>query len=93
MTLNFFFLAFCGVSYKNLLHRWVYIAVSSSKLLFRQFCEKPLHITFKQATDYNVRKYCYVWYDCDVCCWPCCTQRHAVVEHRKLVSNNVDKVS
>jgi len=25
----------------------VYIAVSSSKLLFRQFCEKPLHIAFK----------------------------------------------
>ena len=40
-------LAFCGVVYQSLLHRRVYIAVSSSKLLFRQFCEKPLHITFK----------------------------------------------
>jgi len=30
-----------------LLHRRVYIAVYSYKLLFRQFCEKPLHITFK----------------------------------------------
>jgi len=46
-SLNFFFLAFCGVIYQNLLHRRVYIAVSSSKLLFRQFCEKLLHITFK----------------------------------------------
>jgi len=46
-SLNFFFLAFCGVIYQNLLHRRVYIAVSSSKLLFLQFCEKPLHITFK----------------------------------------------
>ena len=46
-SLNFFFLAFCSVIYQNLLHRWVYIAVSSSKLLFRQFCEKLLHITFK----------------------------------------------
>ena len=41
------FLAFCGIIYQNLLHRWVYIAVSSSKPLFRQFSEKPLHITFK----------------------------------------------
>jgi len=46
-SLNFFFLSFCGVIYQNLLYRRVYIAVSSSKLLFRQFCEKPLHITFK----------------------------------------------
>jgi len=46
-SLNFFFLAFCGVIYQNLLHRRVYIAVSSSKLLFRHFCEKLLHITFK----------------------------------------------
>jgi len=46
-SLNFFFLAFCGVIYQNLLHRQVYIAVSSSKLLFHQFCKKPLHITFK----------------------------------------------
>jgi len=44
-SLNFF-LAFCGVIYQNLLHRRVYIAVSSSELLFRQLCEKPLHITF-----------------------------------------------
>jgi len=44
--LNFFFLAFCGVIYQNLLHRRVYIAVSSyKKLLFDQFCEKQLHIT------------------------------------------------
>jgi len=42
-----FFLAFCGVIYQNLLHGRVYTAVSSQKLLFRQFCEKPLHITFK----------------------------------------------
>ena len=48
-SLNFFFLAFCGVISQNLLHRQVYIAVSSSKLLFRQFCEKPLHITFKSG--------------------------------------------
>jgi len=27
--LNFYFLAFCGVIYQNLLHRWVYIAVCS----------------------------------------------------------------
>ena len=47
-SLNFFFLAFCGVIYQNLLHRRVYIAVSSLKLLFRQFCEKPLHITFNR---------------------------------------------
>jgi len=47
--LNCSFLAFSGVIYQNLLHRWVYIAVSSSKLLFSQFCEKPLHITFKLA--------------------------------------------
>jgi len=37
----------CGIIYQNLLHIRVYIAISSSKLLFRQFCEKPLHITFK----------------------------------------------
>jgi len=41
-----FFLAFRGVIYQNLLHRRVYTAVSSQKLLFDQFCEKPLHITF-----------------------------------------------
>jgi len=46
-SLNFFFLAFCSVIDQNLLHRWVYIAVSGSKVLFRQFCEKLLHITFK----------------------------------------------
>jgi len=46
-SLNFFFLAFCDVIYQNLLHRRVYTAVSSQKLLFRQFCEKPLRITFK----------------------------------------------
>ena len=45
--LKLFFLAFCGVIYQNLLHRRVYIAISSQKLLFHQFCEKPLHITFK----------------------------------------------
>ena len=49
-SLHFFFLAFCGVIDQNLLHRRVYIAVSSSKLLFRQLCEKPLHITFKKLT-------------------------------------------
>jgi len=35
--LNFFFLVFCGIIYQNLLHRCVYIAVSSWKLLFHQF--------------------------------------------------------
>ena len=45
-SLNFFFLAFCGIIYQNLLHRRVYVAVCSLKLLFRQFCEKPLHIAF-----------------------------------------------
>ena len=38
---------FCGVIYQNLLHRRVYIAVSSLKLLFHQFRGKLLHITFK----------------------------------------------
>jgi len=53
-SLNFFFVAFCGVIYQNLLHRRVYIAVSSSKLLFPQFCEKPLHITFKALYKYYI---------------------------------------
>ena len=44
--LNFFFSPFCAVIYQNLLHRRVHIAVSSYKLLFHQFCEKTLHITF-----------------------------------------------
>jgi len=44
---NLFFLAFCGVICQNLLHRRLYTAVSSQKLLSHQFCEKPLHITFK----------------------------------------------
>jgi len=37
-----------------LLHRRVYIAISSWKLLLNQFCEKPLHITFKKGWDYWV---------------------------------------
>jgi len=53
-SLNFFCLAFCGVIYQNLLHRLVYIAVSSSELLLRQFCEKPLHITFKLIFRFDV---------------------------------------
>jgi len=44
--LNFYFLAFCCVIYQNLLHRRVYIAVSSWKLLFINFvknrCISPL---------------------------------------------------
>jgi len=44
--LNFYLLAFCGIIYQNLLHRQVYIAVSSQKLLFINFlkscCMLPL---------------------------------------------------
>ena len=58
-----FFLAFCVVIYQNLLHRRVYIAVSSSKLLFRQFCEKPLHITFKPVV---VSNFCLLYTDVSV---------------------------
>jgi len=57
-SLNFFFLAFCGVIYQNLLHRRVYVAVSSSKLLFRQFCQKPLHITFKLTSSLQIAWAC-----------------------------------
>jgi len=46
MPLNVYFLAFCSVIYQNLLHRRVYIVVIL-ETTFHQFCEKPLHITFK----------------------------------------------
>jgi len=49
--LELFFLAFCGVINQNVLHRRVYIAVSSLKRLLHQFCEKPLHIIFKACGD------------------------------------------
>jgi len=44
-----FFLAFCGVIYRNFIHIQVYIAVSSLKLLFIDFvknrCISPLRVS------------------------------------------------
>jgi len=55
--LNFYFLAFCCVIYQSLLHRRVYIAVSSWKLLFINFvknrCISPLSLGL-----------CHTWYVC-----------------------------
>jgi len=47
--INLYFLAFYGIIYQKLLHRRVYIAVSSYKLLLINFTigKKSLHITFK----------------------------------------------
>ena len=52
--LNFFLLAFYGVIYPNLVHRRVYIAVSIYKLLYHQFCRKPLHITFMATPNTSI---------------------------------------
>jgi len=53
--LNFYFLAFCCVIYQSLLHRRVYIAASSWKLLFINFvknrCISPLSLGL-----------CHTWY-------------------------------
>jgi len=44
--INSYCLAFYGIIYQNLLCRWVYIAVSSQKLLLMNLVKKSLHITF-----------------------------------------------
>ena len=59
--LNFFFLAYSSVIYQNLLHRRDYIAVRSWKLLLHQFCEKPLHITFKTVWHAQLLQGCWVF--------------------------------
>jgi len=49
--INLYFLAFYGIIYQNLLHRQVYITVSSYKLLLINLVKKSLHITFKALVE------------------------------------------